>query len=63
MRWTAPTPSPQFFDRFSALSPQLVDDLSAWPAEGDESEELAVLRRNVDKGLPCGSESFIELPS
>jgi len=36
-----------------------VDDWSAWLAEGDEVEELAVLRRNVDKGLPCGSETFI----
>jgi hypothetical protein len=31
----------------------------AWLAEGDESEELAVLRRNVDKGLPCGSQASI----
>jgi REP-associated tyrosine transposase len=36
-----------------------VDDWSAWLAEGDEAEELAVLRRNADKGLPCGSETFI----
>jgi hypothetical protein len=37
-----------------------VADWSAWLAEGDEPEELAVLRRNVDKGLPCGSETFID---
>lgn len=33
---------------------------SAWLAEGDEPEKLEVLRRNVDKGLPCGSEKFIQ---
>lgn len=32
---------------------------SAWLAEGDESDKLDVLRRNADKGLPCGSEKFI----
>ena len=37
-----------------------VTDWSAWLAEGDEPEELALLRRNVDKGLPCGSEAFID---
>jgi len=37
-----------------------VPDWSAWLAEGDEPEEVAVLRRNVDKGLPCGSEAFID---
>ena len=37
-----------------------VADWSGWLAEGDEAEELAVLRRNVDKGLPCGSEAFID---
>ena len=37
-----------------------VKDWSAWLAEGDEAEELATLRRNVDKGLPCGAESFLD---
>lgn len=36
-----------------------IDDWSAWLAEGDEPDELTVLRRNVNKGLPCGSERFI----
>lgn len=36
-----------------------VKDWSAWLAEGDEAEELATLRRNVDKGLPCGAETFL----
>lgn len=35
-------------------------DWSAWLAEGDEAEELQMLRRNVEKGLPCGSEGFIQ---
>lgn len=37
-----------------------IEDWSAWLAEGDESEEIATLRRNADKGLPCGNESFIQ---
>jgi putative transposase len=32
---------------------------SAWLAEGDEPERLEVLRRNTNKGLPCGSAKFI----
>lgn len=36
-----------------------VPDWSAWLAEGDEAEELALLRRNVDKGLPCGTDAFV----
>jgi putative transposase len=37
-----------------------IGDWSSWLAEGDEPEELEVLRRNVERGLPCGSEKFIE---
>jgi len=33
--------------------------VAALLAEGDEPEKLEVLRRNVDKGLPCGSAKFI----
>jgi REP-associated tyrosine transposase len=36
-----------------------VADWSAWLAEGDEAEEMAMLRRNVDKGLPCGADAFV----
>ena len=36
-----------------------IGDWSAWLAEGDAAHELDVLRRNADKGLPCGSEGFI----
>jgi putative transposase len=37
-----------------------IEDWSAWLAEGDEAEELQMLRRNVEKGLPCGSEGFVQ---
>lgn len=37
-----------------------IDDWSAWLAEGDETEEIQMLRKNIDKGLPCGNESFIK---
>ena len=45
----------------AALRKQLeaIGDWSAWLAQGDEPQELEVLRRNADKGLPCGSEKFI----
>lgn len=39
---------------------EAIGDWSAWLAEGDEPEKLNVLRRNVDKGLPCGAEKFIQ---
>ena len=35
-------------------------DWSAWLFEGDETEEIHILRRNVEKGLPCGSEGFVQ---
>ena len=38
---------------------EAIGDWSAWLAQGDEPQELEVLRRNADKGLPCGSEKFI----
>lgn len=37
-----------------------IEDWSAWLAEGDETEELQMLRRNVEKGLPCGSDGFVQ---
>ncbi|MDP2027316.1 transposase [Sulfuriferula sp.] len=37
-----------------------IEDWSAWLLEGDEPEEMQMLRRNVDKGLPCGSEGFVK---
>lgn len=35
------------------------DDWSGWLDEGDEVDELVIVRRNIEKGLPCGSERFI----
>lgn len=37
-----------------------IENWSEWLAEGDEADELQILRRNVEKGLPCGSESFVQ---
>lgn len=36
-----------------------VKEWSAWLAEGDNDEALNTVRRNIDKGLPCGSDAFI----
>ncbi|MGH8601540.1 MAG: transposase [Gammaproteobacteria bacterium] len=36
-----------------------VGDWSKWLAEGDRPEQLEVLRRHVERGLPCGAEAFI----
>ncbi len=36
-----------------------IGDWSAWLAEGDAPQQIEVLRRNVEKGLPCGAEKFI----
>lgn len=38
---------------------QAIEDWSSWLAEGEQTEERMILRRNVEKGLPCGAESFI----
>ena len=36
-----------------------IPDWSAWLAEGDEESEINLVRRNVERGLPCGSDSFV----
>ncbi|MGH2507960.1 MAG: transposase [Gammaproteobacteria bacterium] len=36
-----------------------IGNWSAWLAEGDDPAELEILRRNVESGLPCGSQRFI----
>ena len=36
-----------------------IDDWSNWLAEGDRQGELKIIRRNIDKGLPCGSNQFV----
>ena len=48
------TTKPSWRKQFEAIV-----DWSAWLAQGDEPRELAILRRNADNGLPCGSEKFI----
>lgn len=37
-----------------------IGNWSAWLAEGDEPEQVNVLRRHVEKGLPCGSPKFVQ---
>jgi putative transposase len=37
-----------------------IADWSAWLVEGEDANQLSVLRRNIDKGLPCGTERFIK---
>ena len=37
-----------------------VDDWSAWLSEGEDASELNIIRRNIEKGLPCGSDQFIK---
>lgn len=36
-----------------------IKDWSGWLAEGDEPDKMELIRRNVEKGLPCGSRRFI----
>ena len=45
--------------RWKKLTEQ-VDDWSAWLTEGDDPSELTMIRRNIEKGLPCGSDRFIK---
>lgn len=37
-----------------------ISNWSDWLAEGEDKNQLLVIRRNIDKGLPCGSERFIK---
>ncbi len=32
---------------------------AAWLAEGDNPDEISIIRRNIEKGLSCGSDRFI----
>lgn len=38
---------------------ECIGNWSSWLAEGDDQPSTDLLRRNVNKGLPCGSEDFI----
>ena len=37
-----------------------LDDWSTWLAGGEDPKELTLVRRNIEKGLPCGSDQFIK---
>jgi putative transposase len=37
-----------------------IEDWSLWLSGGEDEESLGILRRNTEKGLPCGSEGFIQ---
>ena len=37
-----------------------IGDWLNWLAEWDEPDQLTVIRRNIEKSLPCGSESFLK---
>lgn len=39
---------------------QIIENWSSWLAEEDEPEHLMVIQRNSQKGLPCGSEPFLQ---
>lgn len=40
---------------------EAVGDWSAWLANAGDRESVDVLRRHANKGLPCGSTSFVEM--
>jgi len=46
-------------DRYWLTQLESMGDWSKWLAEGDRPDELEVLRRHVERGLPCGSEKFV----
>lgn len=37
-----------------------IPDWSAWLKNADDKEKLEIVRRNIHKNLPCGSDGFIE---
>ncbi len=45
--------------RWERLTDQ-IEDWSAWLAQGDTPEEMAIIRRNIEKGLACSSDRFIK---
>ena len=50
-------------DRYRLTQIESVGDWSKWLAEGDRPDEIEVLRRHVERGLPCGSEKFVRKPA
>jgi len=39
--------------------PVLENEWVQWLSEGDNLQKMSVIRRNIEKGLPCGSERFV----
>ena len=46
-------------DQYWLTQFQSVGNWSKWLAEGDQPDQIEVLRRHVARGLPCGSETFV----
>ena len=46
-------------DRYWLRQFEAVGSWSAWLAERDQADRVDILRRHVERGLPCGSENFI----
>jgi hypothetical protein len=38
---------------------EVIQDRSMWLRESDKEERIKILKRNTQKGLPCGGDSFI----
>ena len=49
------TSKPSWWKKFNSIG-----DWSTWLAAGDDPERMQMLRRNIEKGLPCGSDRFIK---
>ncbi len=52
--------SHQSWSRLSWGTKRTLPVILTWLAEGDEPQSLEILRRSVNRGLPCGSEKFIQ---
>jgi putative transposase len=37
-----------------------IENWSNWLTEGDDLQKVELLRRNIKKGLPCGTDDFIQ---
>lgn len=48
------TTEPRWQHQFAAIG-----DWSAWLAQGNDPQEISILRKNATTGLPCGSDEFI----
>ncbi|MGB7291862.1 MAG: transposase, partial [Thermodesulfobacteriota bacterium] len=48
------TRSSRWLDEF-----EWIENWSSWLTDGDDLKKVEVLRRNIKKGLPCGTDDFI----